>query len=553
MSNRKEKKDKRLPPILCVSFAIAFLVLIYAPFELYLTNQMEFWFTAGQLLPYALLMFAAAFALIVLLLLLCRRLNGKLYTAALAVCVTAFLCTWIQGSYLVFHLPPMNGAAVDWGAYPIDRICSVVLWVIIAAAAAFGCVKLGTKRFEKIASLVCLAVTLMLAITLGTLFAATDTAEHSRALVETDEGMFTYSEDQNFLILVLDAVDGVAFEQSMARDEAYPHVFDDFTYFSNTTGGYPYSKCSIPLIITGQWYEAQQSFVDFETQAMKTGPFLQKVSADGYRRWLYTGDPYMKVSVHEGDFENLMMDQPGFGSLAFPCKLLIKMAIIKHAPWDLKFLGYDLPGRLTEGMVFDGDDGRSYYDWSDLTFYRKLSAENPISLVSEKCYKYLHLEGAHEPHVYDKDLNVLDDSPYRDVIEANFKMVDLFLTRLREAGVYDNTVILIMSDHGSHNGKDLDTINQHPILLVKGLNEHHGFRRDDAPISYDDLQQAYFKLEQGALSDEIFDWSEGDSRERRFLYYEMINSDYIIEYTQTGHAEDMATLVPSGKVYEYKK
>ena len=33
----------------------------------------------------------------------------------------------------------------------------------------------------------------------------------------------------------------------------------------------------------------------------------------------------------------------------------------------------------------------------------------------------------------------------------------------------------------------------------------------------------------------------------------MTNSDILTEYVQTGHAEDMETLLPTGRVYEYKK
>ena len=166
---------------------------------------------------------------------------------------------------------------------------------------------------------------------------------------------------------------------------------------------------------------------------------------------------------------------------------------------------------------YDGEGGEKYYDWSDLVFYGALRDENPIVTVPEKCWKYLHLEGAHEPHVYDKDLNVLESSPYRDVIEGNITMLSAFLQRMKEAGVYDNTIIVLCSDHGSHNDTDLVNINQHPILLIKGLNEHHAFRMDDAPISYDDLQTAYLRLLDGAQSDAVFDWHEGDARERRFF------------------------------------
>ena len=50
-------------------------------------------------------------------------------------------------------------------------------------------------------------------------------------------------------------------------------------------------------------------------------------------------------------------------SALYMCKLMIKMTIIKHAPWDLKYLGYDLPGRLNESVKYGGDDGLSYFNW----------------------------------------------------------------------------------------------------------------------------------------------------------------------------------------------
>ncbi len=558
MANRENTKQKggalrRLLPGIALAFSACFLVFLYAPLELYLTNQLEFWFTAGQLLPYALALLLLALLLLVLLLALAARVGEKLYTACLALGFLGLVCTWIQGSFLVGGLPAMNGAAVDWGARPGARLASLLLWLIAAALIALALRLLGPARFRTLAAFGSLAVCLLLAITLAGLALTTERTEKSRALACTDEGMFVYSEDENLLILVLDAVDSVAFGQVLDRDPAYPAVFEDFTYFPNTVGGYPYSKCSIPLIITGQWYEAGQSFTEFERAALASAPVLRRVEDEGWRRFIYPYDGSVTASVEAGQFENLTPDQPSFSSFQDAAKILGKMAMVKHAPWDLKRFAYDLPHRLTELMRYDGEEGVAYYDWSDLVFYRAVRDRNPIVTVPEKCWKYLHLEGAHEPHVYDKELKVLESSPFRDVIEGNITMLSAFLQRMKEAGVYDDTIIVLCSDHGSHNTTDLLTINQNPILLVKGLNEHHPFRIDDAPISYDDLQTAYGRLLDGAQSDAVFDWHEGDARERRFFDYEMVNSDILTEYVQTGHAEDMETLLPTGRVYEYKR
>ncbi len=546
----KSKKTGILPGLVC-AFSLCFLLFIYAPFELFLTNQLEFWFTAGQLAKPALLLFAGCFVLLTLLALLARRLGDKAWTALLAGLFLVLLATWIQGSYLVFDLPAMNGEEVWWDGFPMDRWMSIGLWVLLAALIFLLCKKLRA-HFPRIVLFGSAAVCLLLALTLGGLFLTSDRADKEQAVICTDLDEFVYSEDENLLILVLDAVDGSAFDEVLARDPSYPEIFEDFTCYTNSMGGYPFSKCSIPLILTGEPYQAEQSFLDYERQALLDSPLLTRVRQEGWSRRIYTDDPALLAAADAEEFSNLTKDQPQFGSLSHSCKLVIKMMLIKHAPWDLKFLGYDLPGRLREHVSYGGGAGK-YYDWSDLLFYRALLEENPIRTVPEKCFKYLHLEGAHQPHVYDKDLNVLPSSPYRDVIEGNLTMLRLFLQRMKEAGVYDNTAIVLLSDHGSSNGRDLNTMNQHTMLLIKGKNEHHPFHTDDAPVAYVDLQGVFRKLLDGESSEAVFDWKAGDARERYFFDYELTNSDILTEYVQTGHAEDMESFQATGRVLEYKK
>lgn len=547
------KTDKTPRIGLIAAPALCFLLFVYAPLELCLTNPLEFWFSAAQLLPAALGLFVLGSALLCALLLALRRFAPRLYPLAVAVLFAALVCTWIQGSFLVAGLPGLNGAAVDWNAYPGQRLASALLWLAVSALIVTALRKLGGKRFVTVCAWGSLGLCLMLGVTLVTLSLTGRTGEKEQAVICTDEGLFTYSEDENFLILVLDAVDGDAFEQALARDARYPGIFEDFTYFSDAMGGYPYSHCSIPLLLTGQWYEAQEDFADYERAAMASSPLLTRLEREGWRRWLYPYDAPVTAAAAEGQFENLTADRPQFDSPLSAVKVLIKMALIKHAPWDLKRLGYDLPNRLTEFMAYEGEHGEGYYDWSDLLFYHRVLGENPIVTVAAPCFKYLHLEGAHQPHVYDRDMNVLPDSPYRDVIEGNFRMLETFFARMREAGVWDNTVIVLCSDHGSSNGADLNTINQHTILLVKGRGERHPFRTDAAPISYDDLQTAYDRLLDGAQSDGVFDWRTGDARSRRFLYHELNAWETLTEYIQTGRAADMDTLLPTGRVLEYSR
>ena len=93
-------------------------------------------------------------------------------------------------------------------------------------------------------------------------------------------------------------------------------------------------------------------------------------------------------------------------------------------------------------------------------------------------------------------------------------------------------------------------LRQSAMLLIKGRGEHHDTMEiSQAPISYVDLQQAYVRLLDGTESAGVFDWKEGDVRERRFLMDSLGQEEEIVEYTQTGYAQDMTTMIPTGREF----
>ena len=71
-----------------------------------------------------------------------------------------------------------------------------------------------------------------------------------------------------------------------------------------------------------------------------------------------------------------------------------------------------------------------------------------------------------------------------------------------------------MSDHG-YNGSlgqngEATWMRQCALLLIKGRNEHHDTMQiSQAPISFEDLQEAYTRLLDGKQSTAAFDWTAG--------------------------------------------
>lgn len=75
----------------------------------------------------------------------------------------------------------------------------------------------------------------------------------------------------------------------------------------------------------------------------------------------------------------------------------------------------------------------------------------------------------------------------------------------------------------------------------------------EAPISYDDLQEAFSRLLDGAMGEEVFDYKEGDERKRRYLYFEYEHEEILEEFYQEGYAGDLDTLKATGRKYIYSE
>ena len=129
-----------------------------------------------------------------------------------------------------------------------------------------------------------------------------------------------------------------------------------------------------------------------------------------------------------------------------------------------------------------------------------------------------------------------------------------YLDKLKEAGVYDNTAIILLADHGYGYEREIPIVGRgNPVLAVKGRGEQHpAMARSEAPISYEDLQEAYQRLLQGKASGEVFDAKEGQNRPRRILLYPYMKEHVMAEFMQTGHAFDIETMIPTGREFHAK-
>lgn len=540
-----------------VSLAACFMLCIFAPLEIYLSNPGEFWYDAYMLFPFCLGLFGALL-LVSLLFFGVSFLGGdRLYDVALAFYFFVFAGFYAQGNFGVGNLPPFDGTEVDWTQYRGETVWSTVCWLLIAAASCSLLAVLKSERFRRMVSAVSLFLLAILFSTLAVLGVNGGIFAEKQFLRFTKTDQFEMSTEENFIILLLDAIDEECFWQVWERHPEYREAMADFTFYNNALTGYPYTETALPLMLSGEWYENQEPFQDYKLRVYQDSPFFGELEGRGYSLSIYDDELQFEIGTMERQFANITAAKSSLWDRETFLKRQVKMVGVKYAPWLLKPYCWFDPAKIWHQQR--PATGEKLFVWKNGDFYEDIQ-NDAVTYADGKRFKLIHLMGAHVPFYYDRYVNEVDDADYFSCIESSMTVTMAYLEKLKEAGVYDNSIILVLSDHGYNSSGDAaktpqrdeaETGRQHPVLFIKGLQERHEMQISGAPVSYEDLVGAYEKLLEGCPSDSVFPYQEGEERVRRYFMYNYRDDDPAVEYLHKGYAGDESVMVPTGRVLDY--
>lgn len=543
------KKLKTILPALLLLTAVSFLLFIYAPVELLMANGYEFCYTIYDIFRYMLPVFLIVIAAGVAVYAIAARMAGRAYDVLLAVLLAVLAALYVQGTFFAGDLPPLDGRRIDWADYDHQRIISALILLAALALAFLLLKKLDSAKLRKAAAIAGGAVTGILAVTTAMLIIQTGSYDPPRTIVHTAYGETDMSENENFVIFLVDAVDGETFREVKSAHPEYDDIFDGFTSFTNVISAYPYTSRSIPFMLTGKWFENEREFSDYCEDAFASSPFLKALQKKNYRMGFYDPEFFYIESLAD-IFENVMEGS----RLAYPdrfVKMQLMMAGYRYFPYGLKKLCFLTPDDVyIDTLIENPSLDEERYSMVNDTFFERLK-EKDINVGKDDCFRFIYIRGAHEPFIYKSSAEPEWDCTYRSSAEYSMEIVSEYLSKLKAAGVYDNSVIMVMADHG-YVEDDVPFGRQNPFMLVKGRGEKHSLVENDLPVSHDDLQTAYSRLLEGKSSETAFaafDDAQTDSSGRRFLFFEYMKEDHMTEYCQTGHASDETTLIPTGKEF----
>ena len=535
-------KDLIFPTI--VSFVLSFMLIIYEPIITYAANTDDYWFSFKTLISNNLLLFlilfcvGVIFSLIVYILTLLIK-KRSLYNLYLVLLFVAFIATYIQGNFMAGSLPTLDGSPIIWSDYTKLGVISIALWCILLGLSIFLFVKYKEKVFTYM-KYISLAVFAMLFVSFcTTLLTSKDIYANKGTFTATNENLTNLSQNKNFLILLVDMEDSKTFSKVLKQMNK-EDIFKDFTYFPDTLSAYPFTRESIPFVLSGEWFEEQKSFTDYYNDALNNSKFLEELKNQNYDLNIYESDlnwtDTKALDVNNIKAINFAIDKISLYKQEF------KYILFKYLPFPLKkyskieWIDYKLCRKenLDSDNIFNMDN-KVNYDLLD-----------EVNIQKNNYFHFLHLDGGHFPWDVDSNFNKIENGTYEQKIEASIKVIDKYIKRIKDSNLYDNSVIIVLADHGNNGYEPVGR--QNPILYIKGINEKHNkLIISDKKVSYTDLNDSiYYDLLNGKSSSELLPNVE-KNRIRRFIWYK--EYDELYEQFLDGHAWETNKLKNSGKKY----
>lgn len=535
--------------------AFSSLVCVYAPLELFFANSKEFWFDSLMVCLAAAHMFLLSSIILGLILSGILCVSSKIYRMFCRGLLAVVIVVYIQGTFLAKSLPSLDGTNIDWSQYIKYDIITAIVAVVVVCGIGAAAWKLSKEVLNKGTVIVTSFLCLMLMSTLIVLGFSEDAFMKKGNMKSTVHNEFVMSNNKNFIIFLLDAVDSHSFWNVLESTPEYKKIFEDFTYYPNTLGAYSFTSRAIPHILGGEWYENDIPFEEYQRKTLKESPLFKRLEEENYSIGIYDQDLNMPLDVGIERFENQEEISQKVTSWKEFLETYLCLGGVRYAPYKLKAYCYNTIG-LRDSLLLKDPAGQEYFKWSNLDFYSQLLNHDLVAEQTDNAFKFIHLEGAHVPYQYDKNMNKIEGGTYDGNLEACITLMKTYLEALKNNGLYDNTAIIFMSDHGywedTYNPNKVKELRQNPLLMVKGFQEKHDFELSNAPISYEDLQLSYERLLNGMQGDEIFDAKEGESRMRRFLFYMYLEEETMEEYVQDGHVWEADTIHPTGTILKLK-
>lgn len=520
---KKKKKKKRFTKkreltIAALSAALGLTGCFFVPGDTFLANQHEFTVCAARvLLPLIASAVGAAIAIFVFLNVI-LAINVRLWKICSCLMSGVLIAGYSQIMFMNGRMVQITGDSAPYTERSTANIVNLVIYGVLILAPLILLLASGDLRKGKrkhfvmpLLTYISAALIIMQGVGIASRFAKAGIQKKDDSQLESYLSMadtLDLSEEGNVIVFLTDRLDASWFEKVLNDYPELADELDGFTYYSNNVACYTNTFPSVARMLTGNEYKNEE-WADYLADCWAGDTAPRRLHENGYKVNLLMDNltTYMNYSEIEDQCDNIRkspeyVDFNYFGPNGI-LKTMAKISLGRLSPYLAKnhflwALKSDFSNKFyiierNDPSCLEGSIGKA----SDVKFYKYLKANGITADSSKKTFSFIHLNFSHDSNepiakLYDGYSAPVDK--YKTT-RGGFELLDMYFEGMKKAGVYDNSTIIIIGDHGRPpaeielDGKrDLDSAVR-TAVLVKRAGAEHGKLKTDSKA---ELSNAYF-------------------------------------------------------------
>ena len=438
-----------------VAASVAAVVAVVLPLQSFLGNESLYPFGMARLLAEL----AAAFAAISAILFAVFALVGRrARSVAQWIAVAAAACAYLEAGPLSAGLPEINGAFAPELAVASRCVWDCCAWAVLLALG------LAAARWMRDHAHVAAAALMVLA--LASLFDVRRDGGGSPD-GKADGGLssgfewqldvvenFKLSRERNVLMFILDSMPGSVSTDIVKSSPDLAAKFPGFVAFTNNVGMHDCTKRGLPGLMTGRYFDpGSSSKAEYPMSMYGEDSFLVPYVESGaevsfapdFLPYGYTNAKVEKRAKATG------RQKHGWAALLrrskeVPYLSLFDVTVFRIAPYVAK--APFLYAKIRHDPMFGQDESNFWYEHA---MYPRLAAAGFTQ--AKTVLGVFHTRGAHPPLVFDRDGRRLDTIGWGrdslpDLVRNPLYNLARLMDALREKGVYDKSLVVVVADHG---------------------------------------------------------------------------------------------------------
>ena len=499
---------RRFLVLLAPAFLICYTVGFFGPLDIVNANHAYLTFSAGDLLPVfglitlgASVVIAAVFALI----------PGRARGLAMGILFSLAILLYFQGAILNGDvLITLDGNTFDWHTVETQTWINLAIWIGVTVVLTVLAI-IFPEQARLVTLIASLALVVAQTMALIVTWVPRDNSTPNYQL--NGEDIYTFSTDENILLITLDQFNPLIFEEQMENDPEIREIFKDFLYYDNMSSCYSFTFPSLMYLGTHQYFDTTiptREAVYNAWHSESAEGFYDALHDNGFAANLFLEANYAGLGAENllGKADNVVEA----GRLVITplfYEFVLDMSLYRYFPIILKGEVCVSTGGILDLSSFQGVTKLTInYDFLSTLEQRGISLTD-----DHKVFNWYHMAGAHFPYVVDYDGYLCDeeDTDRPTALHGYLMMLKAFFEGMKEAGVYDDATIIISADHGYFE-----------CFQTVGMIKLPGETRDEmevshAPVAQEDVMPTILWALGEDYSDygtTFFDWDEGDYRVR---------------------------------------